>query len=185
MLPLLPPPGSSQGETQVKRRHKVYSTHIEHPLLVHTHFSLSPEPSPPPAPRPPVRDICVLSIHSLGGWLQAYPSLFLADTFTKYLGWSLYAKEAPIRAHSPPSLRKPPHDAMGPFGSRWSAVCPFHNSCMLCCEPAVCHAEVKTIKHHSKFYRIASHSILFEYTKFARTPPLTPHVAPIRLSLLE
>jgi len=48
-----------------------------------------------------VRDICVLSIHSLGGWLQAYPSLFLADTFTKYLGWSLYAKEAPIRAHGP------------------------------------------------------------------------------------
>ena len=47
--------------------------------------------------RDTITDIRVLSISCLGQWIKAYPSFFLQDSFTKYVGWSLYDKEDKVR----------------------------------------------------------------------------------------
>jgi Stromalin conservative domain len=46
---------------------------------------------------PEVRAACV---HSLGEWIHAYPSVFLADSYLKYIGWLLNDKVSLVRHSS-------------------------------------------------------------------------------------
>ncbi|KAI6189132.1 SCD domain-containing protein [Aphelenchoides besseyi] len=47
--------------------------------------------------RDTVADIRCICISELGNWMYAYPTLFLEDTYLKYVGWSLYDKVADVR----------------------------------------------------------------------------------------
>lgn len=50
------------------------------------------------------RDVCAqtrkLSINSIGGWMSTYPSLFVRDSYLKYVGWCLNDKDASVRLAS-------------------------------------------------------------------------------------
>ncbi|KAL8143634.1 hypothetical protein V2J09_016666 [Rumex salicifolius] len=60
---------------------------IFHGLFVHRYRDIDPN----------IRTSC---IQSLGGWILAYPSMFLQDLYLKYLGWTLNDKTAGVRKAS-------------------------------------------------------------------------------------
>ncbi|KAI6215804.1 SCD domain-containing protein [Aphelenchoides besseyi] len=47
--------------------------------------------------RDTVADVRCICISELGNWMLAYPTLFLEDTYLKYVGWSFYDKIAEVR----------------------------------------------------------------------------------------
>eukprot|EP00041_Stephanoeca_diplocostata_P021800 m.514983 g.514983 ORF g.514983 m.514983 type:complete len:1356 (-) comp21916_c0_seq2:2344-6411(-) len=51
-------------------------------------------------------DIRQITIEELGNWVHELPSLFLDDTYLKYLGWAINDKEAAVRSASLSGLAK-------------------------------------------------------------------------------